>query len=1670
MKTNSRNSIGLRATLVAFVATAIAFFAYAAASKEELVPIKSNVVLNFSSKLSDANGIQNDYADEAHHFLFTGSKFTFGGGGPYEFDGEKKYYGQGMSGRQVTFKIADGYTAKISVYANIKTSASNNLYLTREPEANHLTPTVSGVTDAIGLRTYTYENQTSGTYIITGDNDAHFCGVKVEVLEEPEEPVVKPDPSLYTISSDYQFRVHKDDTHPAYSCAYLADEPNNKYYTLNIGPTLNAKLPNGNGPAIDGQRAWGYQLTASTGYGFEVGKGTGTITIYTGADANLTLKKGDNWDYAEELDLENPSLTSGSVDNVSCKTYTYTYSFDNTKPEVFWININNSSEENSPYVLAGFDIEFYEWDSVDQLVPLSGNYTWGLNSTSGSKYMAHKIVDSESHLFLQKGDLVFDRASDSNNVWYGSDFAGREMVFDIEAGTKVDATIYASSNAKNFKITDATGKEVAFTTETSDYGITNIVFSGLEGGRYTITGSSNAEFYGIVFKDVTPNSGPLRLINTYYLWRVGDKTIDAQSWFDKNSLRYNSLDPNGSLVPDSDNKIYVLGVPTSTVSFGGNDEFVIHLGGKTKGRVTVYYTEADNISMQTSGADQETYSTNSKNEIADDYITYSTEGNDTRIKSYNFDLMDKKVTQGRLVIIGAGSTARIAAIEVVQDRDIASNAQKNIDWYVCGDSKMIAGSEKVSGNTEYAEFYVSKGRMPRVSFFMPSILKVFYKGKEGDPAKRYKVTVNIGNNKDELIMPKVYGDDGKLVDIKQSNIWYWMTRAWDVSPGDNNTQTVTIEATDPDPSAPDDTEKSRTWKVNLTFHFIDCPTISVSNAGSTATLTMSKAPEYDSSPLFYTVDSTDPADRNSPLVTDETEEWYSTGEYGVPVVVDKNCIALAAQYIQTEKPFYTDGPGSPTSSLFKLMSEQKYIVLSDRDDIIYVKDPKNNPPFKKTAGEIDVLKVDVTVDGKIKEYPVMKFMYGKGNSSFDGAVKFFRIIDEDNTFQLGAVNWRGDDQAQDVGYDTYMDPYQYSLAGNEPDIIKVNGSDVKFNANPNTEMNGGIGGADTEDGGMFLQPVAGDFFRLEPEYDGVATVWVRQNGMTDYSNMFDGELTRRPVYVVDEDGVIQRGSTIKPTNKHHLSVNGVYASASGRNELRASFANAWKYGTTYDEGWKIIHNRIRRHDAYFPMNYEFMQIWFGDILKLKTVGTDSFWYNYNTKKSGGDPNAVDTENSVNLNRFSRIGTQILYRDDWMYKKELDLIETTYKNAINPFAKYGYEIPNFGYVKYYIPVKAGKTYYMGGRGTKNGFVAMQFEPLPPNYDNRKYQRIDNPNVIDDKTGEVRPYLEWTHKEPDDTVAVYRPEEIMKDYEKDDPNYVRTLTIKEDGGNQDWWNWWPDDKIKDQVNKGDGMLTDKITINVDLYREFEAGKWYPIVLPFSVSESRMKEMFGENVKVLYLDPQENSFTGDSDRDFNSVYRPAIEGTQLKFTYHCYQMLYANTPAFICPSQITEKSDLKSKDGDKTVFHFRRVCFVPGSKLKDYAIGGGYKVTGSYAPTFAKGNSGTNGEMYYISNENGKVVMYHSRNGIDMKGTRCWIVPINDGVSKAPIMTMGFGSYDPDGFDDSGTTGVTDVISDDAPAAMYDNDNVYDIMGRIVAKGSTAGLPKGVYIFKGKKVYVK
>ena len=311
------------------------------------------------------------------------------------------------------------------------------------------------------------------------------------------------------------------------------------------------------------------------------------------------------------------------------------------------------------------------------------------------------------------------------------------------------------------------------------------------------------------------------------------------------------------------------------------------------------------------------------------------------------------------------------------------------------------------------------------------------------------------------------------------------------------------------------------------------------------------------------------------------------------------------------------------------------------------------------------------------------------------------------------------------------------------------------------------------------------------------------------------------------------------------------------------------------------------------------------------------------------------------------------------------------------------LPSASYMKYTFDVKAGKTYFFFGWMTKIGIRGFAFEPSST-----------------------------TDATPDFTIYT-------------------GMSATGTGG-----------------DSGDNDFTDKVgksCAQVTVNRTFKRNLWTPLVLPFSVSATQLKQVLGDKTEVVH-------------------YR-TIQGTVMYFFQHYHQMLVAGTPVLVKPSGHVEGLD----DGAESIQNpeFKNVTIesaeVTDKPSDDYNGGSAALcMVGFYKPTqYANGN-------YYV-NSKGLVTLLNNKNGSStLPGTRAYIVGENVKLSQ-----MAKTSYDNSVAENMGgaTTGI-DFIGTGDNAIGTDDGNIYNLNGQLLRKGTTdiEGLAKGVYIVGGQKMVVE
>lgn len=221
------------------------------------------------------------------------------------------------------------------------------------------------------------------------------------------------------------------------------------------------------------------------------------------------------------------------------------------------------------------------------------------------------------------------------------------------------------------------------------------------------------------------------------------------------------------------------------------------------------------------------------------------------------------------------------------------------------------------------------------------------------------------------------------------------------------------------------------------------------------------------------------------------------------------------------------------------------------------------------------------------------------------------------------------------------------------------------------------------------------------------------------------------------------------------------------------------------------------------------------------------------------------------------------------------------------------------------------------------------------------------------------------------------------------------------------------------------------NVTLNRSFGANKWYAVVLPFSVSQKQMKDVFGNEVKILHYDN--------------------VEGTTLNLTEHFYKMVVGGTPVFVKPSQ-----DVTNPTFSNVTLTSNNVVDIESS---------GYRCTGSWDDVDFPEYS------YFINAKDNTFYLYDPTKVA--AGTkphagafRAWIISTSAKPAAAAQLNMRINGIE----DNDETTAIWNAISADDDNAEVGSKDIYSLSGQKMNTTDTRSLPKGIYIVNGKKFIIK
>ncbi len=365
------------------------------------------------------------------------------------------------------------------------------------------------------------------------------------------------------------------------------------------------------------------------------------------------------------------------------------------------------------------------------------------------------------------------------------------------------------------------------------------------------------------------------------------------------------------------------------------------------------------------------------------------------------------------------------------------------------------------------------------------------------------------------------------------------------------------------------------------------------------------------------------------------------------------------------------------------------------------------------------------------------------------------------------------------------------------------------------------------------------------------------------------------------------------------------------------------------------------------------------------------------------------------------------------QKIYDIAKVLDENAIS--GSNGYSVITKAYTRYSFRVKAGKSYFLFMNGSKLGNDGFAF--MPDDWKaNRTEKHVDT--VVLDELGDATKNAE----SKDEFIG---KEDTFDKYDK--------------------------------------------TVNVKLYHTFKANQWTALSLPFSVNDSQIRKVFGDDAWVISLDQITDKATVN-----NVEYQNVAQ-----FLQHNYHWIVAGRPYFIRPGKDFKQTFDEDENGRQYIkldsVTFERNTYTDANK---YDTGSGYiqaktltqnkkevfNFKAIYAPTTIAA-----GDYFIGSTTGGEAKLYRATKDTNLSGYRAYID--NKGKANgARIGSFGFGDFDEEG--NKETTGIDEVYE------FYDNGmgkkiagkkGVFSVDGVKVAENAADidRLPAGVYIVNGQTV---
>lgn len=631
---------------------------------------------------------------------------------------------------------------------------------------------------------------------------------------------------------------------------------------------------------------------------------------------------------------------------------------------------------------------------------------------------------------------------------------------------------------------------------------------------------------------------------------------------------------------------------------------------------------------------------------------------------------------------------------------------------------------------------------------------------------------------------------------------------------------------------------------------------------------------------------------------------------------------------------------------------------------------------------------------------------------------------------------------------------------------------------------------DKGDHNTFSLPVRGTYLKFEPEESGQLFVYLVQNGMTDNTKGDDDArlkkngkwLRRRAVYIVDETG--------HPVAIDDLS--GWQAAGDWNQYINPGTTNADRFPGYHNWHLNYYCDGVTRC-AWKYNGTDELAISTAD--PATATGDEKKYSWFNAYDHDHDGKLTDKESKAMTDDADKIKTwwtteNYSYPTTTVNGKNLGFTYTHTKLdgplEVLQLSDSSFVLPTKGYVRYTFHVQAGKVYYVFATGSKLGFCGFGF--LPAGYRSNPATWIN--------AGQPNEYGEF-----DSSVYGKLPKPSNNIYKAGGTGQNRlmggevTLDVKKKAKEDGSYSKFHDDgfvlsgdKASNGTISGEGSgatvsQAKRDFVDVTLQRSFRNKRWAGICLPFTVSETQMKRIFGDDMQLITVD--------------SVMAAPGHERT-LHFTQHVNQLCEAGRPYFIYPN----KSGIEAGQPIGTSITFEGVTFEgvdtatvvmtndavvaynanpknANNKIDIFT----YRVTGTYNKCLIPWMS------YYMkspeSEEQNKLYRIVSKSTTTSKGSylpgcNVYLFPYSTDPEGKDLVKTGtttanakLASFWLTGAEVSGSTvtGIDELISDinEQSTAFYNG--VYDLQGRCVrTTNSLDGLRPGIYIMGGKKYVVK